>query len=66
VEFSLVEMLLERYGFDLRLRALDALQLAVAMELGIRGFVDHFVSADKTLCGVAAHEGFKVINPEEI
>lgn len=65
-EFSLAELLLERHAFDLRLRALDALQLAVAMELRGRGLIDYSVVADKTLCEVARHEGFQVINPEEI
>ena len=32
-EFAMAESLVERYAFDYRLRALDALQLAVALEL---------------------------------
>lgn len=32
-EFAGADLLVERYAFDLRLRALDALQLAVALEL---------------------------------
>jgi hypothetical protein len=32
-EFAMTELLVERYAFDVRLRALDAIQLAVAMEL---------------------------------
>lgn len=63
-EFALAELLVERYAFDLRLRALDALQLAVALELRNGKLVDHFVAADTVLCDVARLEGFSVINPE--
>jgi hypothetical protein len=58
-------LLVERYAFTSRLRALDALQLAVALELWNQKFVkDHFVAADAILCEVAGLEGFPVINPE--
>ena len=63
-EFAMAETLVERYAFNLRLRALDALQLAVAMELRNQGLVDHFVAADQILCNVAGMEGFLVINPD--
>jgi len=63
-EFTTAELLVERYAFDLRLRALDALQLAVALELRNQKLVDHFVAADAILCEVAGLEGFSVINPE--
>ena len=63
-EFAMAELLVERYAFDLRLRALDALQLAVALELRNQKLVDHFVAADAILCEVAGLEGFSVINPE--
>jgi hypothetical protein len=62
-EFVLTEQLVERYAFEFRLRALDALQLAVACELRNQRLVDHFVAADKVLCEVAALEGFPIINP---
>ena len=52
-EFATTELLVERYAFDLRLRALDALQLAVALEL-----------RTQKLCEVARLEGFSVVNPE--
>jgi predicted nucleic acid-binding protein len=48
-EFAVTELLVERYAFDLRLRALDALQLAVALELRNQKLVDHFVAADTIL-----------------
>jgi hypothetical protein len=60
----MTELLVERYAFDLRLRALDSLQLAVALELRNQKLVDHFVAADTILCKVAGLEGFSVINPE--
>jgi predicted nucleic acid-binding protein len=63
-EFAIAESLVERYAFELRLRTLDALQLAVAMELRNQELVVHFVAADRTLCEVAGREGFSVINPE--
>jgi predicted nucleic acid-binding protein len=63
-EFAKAELLVERYAFTMRLRALDALQLAVALELRNQKLTDHFVAADMILCDVAALEGFSVINPE--
>jgi hypothetical protein len=48
----------------MRLRALDAVQLAVALGLKRQGLIDRFVAADKILCEVAALEGFSVFNPE--
>jgi uncharacterized protein len=63
-EFATAELLVERYAFTLRLRALDALQLAVALELRNQKLVDHFVAADTILCEVAGLEGFSVVNPE--
>ena len=56
--FAVAEHLVEGYAFDLRLRALDALQLAVALELRNQALVDYFVAA------VAGLEAFSVINPE--
>jgi predicted nucleic acid-binding protein len=63
-EFTMAELLVERYAFESRLRALDALQLAVALELRDQKLVDHFVPADAIICEVARLEGFSVINPE--
>jgi predicted nucleic acid-binding protein len=63
-EFAVAERLLEQYAFDLRLRALDAIQIAVALGLKSQGLVDQFVAADKVLCEVASLEGFAVLNPE--
>jgi uncharacterized protein len=63
-DFEMAEGLIERYAFDKRLRTLDALQLAVALELRSQNLIDHFVAADQILCEVAGLEGFSVINPE--
>jgi uncharacterized protein len=62
--FTATELLVERYAFTSRLRAFDALQLAIALELRHKELVDHFVAADAILCEVARLEGFAVINPE--
>ena len=62
--FTTTEWLVERYAFTSPLRALDALQLAVALELRNQELVDHFVAADAILCEVARLEGFSIINPE--
>ena len=63
-EFALAERLIEQYGFEMRLRALDAVQLAVALGLRRQNLIDHFVASDKVLCEVAALQGFSVFNPE--
>jgi predicted nucleic acid-binding protein len=66
VEFSLAEKLLESHAFTSRLRALDAIQLSVAIELRDRGLVDYFMAADRALCDVARQEGFRVMIPETV
>ena len=48
-EFAMGELLVERYVFDSRLRAMDALQLAAPLELRNQKLVDHFVAADSSL-----------------
>jgi predicted nucleic acid-binding protein len=62
--YPAAERLLIRYGDRLGLRTLDALQLAVALELRLRVGVDTVVAADKVLCEVATQEGFAILNPE--
>lgn len=56
--------LLVRYGPTYPLRALDAIQLAVALDLRSQGLLDRFISADADLCVVARLEGLSVLNPE--
>jgi hypothetical protein len=64
-DFAVAEQLLGRYAFDWRLRALDALQLAVAINLRAQNVVEYFVAADKIQCTVAVQEAFTVINPDQ-
>jgi predicted nucleic acid-binding protein len=58
------ERLLRRHGPQRRLRTLDALQLAVALDLHRKGAIDRLVSADKALLAVAAVEGLGILDPE--
>jgi len=58
------ERLLRQRGLTHRLRTLDALQLAVALDLRRRGYLQRVVSADKDLLTVATAEGFSVFDPE--
>jgi hypothetical protein len=53
--FGAAGNLVVRHGFNRRLRTLDALQLAVAVDLRLQALVDHFVAADKCT---------SVMNPE--
>jgi hypothetical protein len=62
--FDAAERLIGRFAFSLRLRSLDALQLAVALAPKEQGLVDQFVAADKALLDVAALAAFSVVNPE--
>ena len=62
--FHGAERLIRRLAPAHNLRTLDALQLAVALDLRAQGLVSQFVSADNSLCSLAAAEGLSVINPE--
>lgn len=64
--FSWAERLIGCHGFTHRLRTLKALQLAVALDLGEQGYLDHFVVSDKALAAVAIAEGLAVIDPESM
>jgi predicted nucleic acid-binding protein len=61
--FREAEQLLLRHAHTRRLRALDALQLATALDLWWKGRVDTFVSADQLLGEVAVLEGIPFLNP---
>lgn len=61
--FEEAERLIGRHSFVRRLRTLDALQLAVAVDLSAQGLVDFFVVADRALAEVAEAEGLAVIDP---
>jgi hypothetical protein len=64
LHFKEAERLLRQHGLLRPLRTLDALQLAVALDLRNRGIVSLFVCADRDLLSVAANEGFSVFDPE--
>jgi uncharacterized protein len=46
-----------------RFRTLDALQLAVALDLHRRGMIDYFICADRRLCETAQEERLLIVNP---
>ena len=62
---SLAGTLVGKYGFTRRMRTLDALQLAVAVDLQKNGQLDVFVVADRLLAEIAGLEGLSTLNPED-
>jgi predicted nucleic acid-binding protein len=62
--FNAAERLIGRHGLSHRLRTLDALHLAVALDLADQDLLDYFVVADQPLAEVGSAEGLNVINPE--
>lgn len=62
--FQAAEKLVRRLAPTQNLRSLDALQLAVALDLHARGLITQFICADSRLCVIAANEGLAVVNPE--
>ena len=63
--FHSAQQLLRRYGVAEGLRTLDALQLAIALDLRQVGQVDVLVAADQRLCRVSAMAGCSAVNPEK-
>ena len=63
--FKEAERQIRQHGLTMRLRTLDALQLAVALDLQARGIVTDFVCSDHSLLSVASAEGLSVIDPEK-
>jgi len=61
--FQQAEGLIAQYGFEHRLRSLDALQLALALDLRDQRITATMVAADKVLAEVAAREGLVIIDP---
>jgi predicted nucleic acid-binding protein len=61
--FRGAERLIRLHAVNRALRTLDALQLAVALELHRRGIVSAVVASDRNLGEVAALEGLPVIDP---
>jgi len=62
--FLAAEPFIRRLAPTQNLRTLDALQLAVALDLRSQGLITRFICADQRLCGIDAAEGITVVNPE--
>jgi len=62
--FKDAEGLICQFGLAQRIRTLDSLQLAVALDLRTRGLIDNLVSSDKHLLAVARAKGIPVLDPE--
>jgi predicted nucleic acid-binding protein len=62
--FRDAERLIARHAFAERLRTLDAIQVAVRLDLFLQDAVDQFVVADLSLAKVAVLEGMRILNPE--
>jgi uncharacterized protein len=62
--FKEADRLIHVDGLARQIRTLDALQLAVALDLRNRGMVDLLVSSDRHLLAAAVAEGMKVFDPE--
>jgi predicted nucleic acid-binding protein len=63
--FHSARRLLIQYGVAEGLRTLDALQLAIALDLRQLGQVEVLVAADQRLCRVASMAGCSAVNPEK-
>jgi predicted nucleic acid-binding protein len=59
------EHLIETNRVRQRLRTLDSLQLAVALDLHGQGLIEKFVTADKKLGEKAETEGLSVLYPDQ-
>lgn len=66
LHYQEAERLIRQHSRERSLRTLDALQLAVALDVRRRTGLDHFICADRNLCVVARAVGLPVINPEEL
>jgi uncharacterized protein len=62
--FKEADRLIGQHGLTRRIRTLDALQLAVALDLQRRGTIDQLVSSDRQMLSVAVAEGIPVFDPE--
>ncbi|HUS06691.1 MAG TPA: type II toxin-antitoxin system VapC family toxin [Bryobacteraceae bacterium] len=63
--FHSARKLLIQYGVAEGVRTLDALQLAIALDLRQLGQVEALVAADQRLCRVASMVGCQAVNPEK-
>ena len=62
--FQEADRLIRLHGLSRSLRTLDALQLAVALDLRRKNAVERFVCADRDLLAVATAEGLPVLDPQ--
>ncbi len=65
MHFAMAGLLVSKYGFNRRMRTLDALQLAAALDLRAKGLLDVFVVADRILGEISVLEGLSTQNPED-
>jgi predicted nucleic acid-binding protein len=63
--FHAARLLLVKYGATEGLGALDALQLAIALDLKGTGGIDVLLAADQRLCRIAILAGCPAINPQQ-
>jgi hypothetical protein len=63
--FHSARRLMVRYGVSDGLRTLDALQLAIGLDLRQLGHIGVLVAADQRLCRVASMAGCVSVNPEK-
>lgn len=63
--YHAARLLLMKFGASEGLRTLDALQLAIALDLKQSGLVSLFVAADQRLCRVSPLSGCPSVNPEK-
>lgn len=61
--YDAAAILIEAHGLKQRLRSLDSLHLAIAIDLDGLHEIDAFVTADLHLSTAAVAEGLRVINP---
>ena len=61
--YDRAEKLLQTYGQTVRRRTLDALHLAIALDLQSRGLAQNLITVDTAMATVAAQQGLIVINP---
>ena len=62
--YGTARALIDKHGITFGLRSLDALQIAVALDLRSAALVSVFVSADRRQLRAAQLEGFVVADPE--
>lgn len=63
-QFTIAEQLIQRHGIHKNIRTLDAIQLAVAINIQRLNHSVRFICADQALCAIAQAEGISVVNPE--